>query len=223
MAALYLYKTRHNFAILTYMKSLSLAKPHLIVMVGVPGAGKSFFASQFADMFNAPCVSYDQIRATITNNQPVFSRVEQEIVDELAHDQLDQLLVTKTTIVIDGGSDTRTSRQEMARRARVNGYKTLFVWVQTDPNTAKQRATVGTRGRGSQPVLLDHEQYMSIIRRFTPPNQNESFIVISGKHTYATQAKTVLKKLSEPRAVQPTSPPNPENRHDKPGRRVIVR
>lgn len=217
-----LYNTRHNFAILAYMKSLSLAKPHLIVMVGVPGAGKSFFAHKFADMFGAPCVSQDTIRATVSFNQPTYSRDEQETVDNLAYDQLEQLFKTKVTIIVDGGSETRASRQDMARQARVNGYETLFVWVQTDPMTAKNRATVGSRGRGSQPVLLNDEQYMSMIRRFTPPSQSEPFVVISGKHTYSTQARAILKKLSEPRAKKSNTIQPPNDRPDKPGRRVIV-
>ena len=38
------------------MKSLQLDKPHAIVMVGIPGSGKSFFADKFSAMFNAPYV-----------------------------------------------------------------------------------------------------------------------------------------------------------------------
>lgn len=205
------------------MKSLSLTQPHLLVMVGVPGAGKTFFASQFADMFNAPCVSFDLIRAAISSDNPIYSHDEQAAIERIALDQLNQLLVTRSTIIVDGGSETRVSRQRFAKLARSNGYKTLFIWVQTDPATAKQRSTVGTRGRGSQPILLTDEQYNILTRRFTPPNDNEPSIVISGKHTYATQAKTILKKLSEPRASQAGTVQPPADRLHKQGHRVIIR
>ena len=44
------------------MKSLSLAKPLVLVVIGLPGAGKSFFARQFSETFGAPMVSGDRIR-----------------------------------------------------------------------------------------------------------------------------------------------------------------
>ncbi|MBI3889304.1 hypothetical protein HY312_01855 [Candidatus Saccharibacteria bacterium] len=42
------------------MKSLNLTKPHLIVVVGIPGAGKTYFGQQFSTTFNAPYLKYDE-------------------------------------------------------------------------------------------------------------------------------------------------------------------
>ncbi|MBO9600754.1 MAG: hypothetical protein J7559_23390, partial [Cohnella sp.] len=53
------------------------------------------------------------------------------------------------------------------------------------------------------------EQHDAAVRRFSAPHSTEKPIVISGKHTYATQAKMVLRKLAEPRAdisVHSTAP-----------------
>jgi len=44
------------------MKPLSLSKPHVIVTVGIPGSGKSFFAEHFAATFKAPLISGERIR-----------------------------------------------------------------------------------------------------------------------------------------------------------------
>ena len=208
---------------MTYMKSLSPSKPHLVVMVGIPGAGKSYFATRFAETFKAPLVCHDSIREIISGGQPIYSRDEQTTIDHLVHDQLNELLKTGSTIVIDGGNEARSARQDLAKKAHAGGYKTLFVWVQTDPATARYRSTVGVRGRGSQPILLSDEQYDSIARRFTPPNQSEPVIVISGKHTYATQARTILKKLSQPRAEKSDADTKPAPRAAKSSHRVIVR
>lgn len=180
----------HIFAILSYMKSLSLSKPHLIVVVGIPGSGKSFFADKFAATFHAPLVSHEKIAVYLGQDAPE--------TDPIARDQLDELLKTKQSVIVDGIADNRTVRSELARAAKTAGYETLTVWVQTDLATARNRASRKSSDTFSR--ILKGDAYDHAARQFTPPTAIEKPVVISGKHTYATQAKVVLKKLSEPRA-----------------------
>jgi len=202
------------------MKSLSLNEPHMIVMVGLPGSGKSHFASRFSSTFNAPCVSYEDIQIAITGGNPSYSRDEIKLTGELAAMQLDSLLITGKTIIVDGGSATATERRDLARKAKTAGYKTLFIWVQTDEATAKQRVS-----KASSKQRLTVEQYELLSKRFTPPTEGEKVTVISGKHTYATQAKTVLKRLTEGRAEQASISNSTQvlDRSPKtPGRRLTI-
>lgn len=193
------------------MKSLSLSQPHVIIMVGVPGSGKSFFAEKFADTFRAPHVSFDKI-AAITGA---------EAAEELAQYQLDELFKTNQSIIVDGIADLKTERLELARKARSHGYEPLLVWVQIDPSSAEQRSTRRTK---DQPTpRLSVEEYEWRLKRFSPPSAIEKPVVISGKHTYATQAKVVLKKLSAPRARISTSTTTPARATpDVPTRRNIT-
>lgn len=172
------------------MKSLSLNQPHVIVMVGVPGSGKSFFADKFAETFRAPYVSRNHIEALVNDSG---------LADALAMQQFAELLKTRHTIIVEGPAVTRSERSEIARQARSAGYETLFVWVQTDPATAKARCL--RPKKDSQYRALTSDQYDARLQRFSPPHSSEKAIVISGKHTYATQARVVLKKLSSPRAT----------------------
>lgn len=202
------YICRHKFAILSYMKSLSLSKPHLIVMVGVPGSGKSFFAEKFAETFRAPYVSFEKIVAFVPENS--------KIAEALVTYQLDELLKTGQSVVIDGLADTRTARAELAQKARRSGYELLLTWVQTDPATAKARALKQYKDLGKTP-----DDYEKALKRFTPPSSIEKPVVLSGKHTYATQAKVVLKKLTNPRAEISTHSTAPV-REPQSGRRNIT-
>jgi len=166
------------------MKSLSLSQPHAIVMVGVPGSGKTFFAEKFAETFNAPYIDVTKIAH--------MAGIEHSVAATIADMQLRELLKTKSSIIIEGSSDTRTERMALAKLLRSAGYQALYVWVQTDPETARLRS-VKLNQRSEQ----DHDRNL---KRFSAPHASETPIVISGKHTYATQAKVVLKKLSAPRA-----------------------
>jgi len=186
------------------MKSLSLSKPHVIIIVGIPGSGKTFFAEKFADTFNAPYVHYDKILTLVGDGAKAT---------ELTQLQLSELLKTKQSIVVDGMAHTRLQRVELAKSARVAGYETLLVWVQTDPATARARVT---KDKNRTPEDTDKAE-----QSFAPPIAVEKPVVISGKHTYASQAKVVLKKLSSPRA-QISTHTTPPARASEPGRRNIT-
>jgi hypothetical protein len=90
------------------------------------------------------------------------------------------------------------------------------VWVQTDPVESKKRATK-KQPDNSQ---LDSAQFDAAMRQFQNPTQAEKPVVISGKHTFTTQLRTVLKRLA---GVTPTSPPKREPPRTAVNRNIIVR
>jgi predicted kinase len=167
------------------MKSLQFDKPHAIVVVGIRGSGKSFFAKKFADTFNAPFL-----------DQALFDQlaIDSKSSRHLQAAMLDELLKTGRSIVIEQSLSSRTERTELSRTLRKAGYAPLYVWVQVDIETAMNRAY---RNDG-----ISASEYKDTVRRFTPPNPAEKPLVVSGKHTFATQAKVVLRKLSSPRPAQ---------------------
>jgi predicted kinase len=192
------------------MKSLQLSRPHVLMMVGIPGSGKSSFAEKFAETFGAPRISFDVIRS-LTLDAPAAR--------SLMTGQLQELLKTRQTLIVDGATETRTERQDIVRTARAAGYEPLIIWVQTDPSTAKSRALKQSHtGSVSTPDAFDQA-----FRRFTPPNATEKSVVISGKHTYATQTKVVLKKLSEPRAAISVHSSPPARVEESNRRNITVR
>ncbi|MDB5167815.1 MAG: hypothetical protein JWO55_73 [Candidatus Saccharibacteria bacterium] len=195
------------------MKSLSLAQPHVILMVGVPGSGKSFFAENFAKTFNAPYTSLEKIIPHTTDDGAALAIMQAQVTE---------LLKTRQSVIIEGGTDTRVEREKLARQAKVAGYEALVVWVQIDPASAKARSVRPTKNKVNR--TLTSEEYDRIVKRFTPPNALEKPTVISGKHTYATQAKIVLKKLSADRTKISTHTAAPV-RPEAPSRRnnIIVR
>lgn len=183
------------------MKSLSLTQPVIIVVIGVPGAGKSFFARQFSDMFSVPLVSWDYTRVQVGLGSPQHTREETAVVTTLVEQQIIELLKTQKSFVVDGGCNARTDRLALKKLAEEAGYGMLVVWVQTDEPTSKQRATKRSSRRQGDAynTSLSDSQFQTLSKALTAPSSQEPFVVISGKHTYATQAKIVLKKLVQPR------------------------
>ena len=202
------------------MQSSSPSKPFLLVTIGYPGAGKSYFARKFADIFNAPLISFDEIRYELFN-EINHSEDENIIVSRMAGLQLRELFRTRKTVIIDGGHNPRVSRSELAKVARGAGYNLLYVWVQTDESTARQRSLKrsDTKEDDAFNRSLTPEEFESQFRKFTAPNEFEKYIVISGRHNFPSQARTVLKKMvvpfNEPKP-EPVKQPKPKGKDRRP-------
>jgi predicted kinase len=179
------------------MKTLSLSKPLILILIGLPGSGKSFFAEKFSEMFTSPLVSHDRLRFELFTS-PKFSPNEFEIITRLAEYQMAELVKTKRSFIVDGGGNTFAERQKLQRLAKANGYDTLLIWTQTDDLTCRKRAlNRSPKGVDAQSPNLTEQQWVSQAKRFNPPTR-EHYMVISGKHAFSTQAKMVLRKLTTP-------------------------
>lgn len=160
------------------MKSLQLDKPHAIVVVGIQGSGKTFFAEKFAETFSAPYLDSKQLIEYAKNKASA---------KKLLHSMISQLTRTGKTIVIETDG-SKISRTELENTLKNTNYEMLLVWVQVDSVTAMSRArkTLG----------VTPQEYKENLKKFSAPTASEQSLVISGKHTFASQAKAILKKLS---------------------------
>lgn len=182
------------------MKPLTSASPHAIIMIGIPGSGKSMFADRFAETFKAPIVSLTKLQYGYGLS---VSKAE-----ELRNVILGEYMKTHRTVLIDGGLDAKDKREAMVRNLVKEGYRPLIVWVQTDTNEAFRRASKPyPRGSG-----LDGDSFDRLIAQFEPPTDKEKMIVISGKHTYTSQLKIILKQIATPDHTQPEVPKSPEQK-----------
>lgn len=177
------------------MKSLNLARPQVLVVVGLPGAGKSFFARKFSETFSAPLVATDRIRYELFAT-PVHSSDENELVARMANYQIEELLKSRRSFIVDGSFNTRADRVRLGQLAKKADYDTYVIWVQTDASTCRVRALKRSSKRDDDTfnVSLTEQQFDGMAKRFTEPAR-EKHVVISGKHTYSAQVKTVLRRL----------------------------
>jgi shikimate kinase len=180
------------------MKPLTSASPHAIIMIGIPGSGKSTFAERFADTFQAPIVSQTKLQREY--------RLSDQEAETLRDTILAEYMKTHRTVLIDGGLDVKENRETMVRMLVKAGYRPLVVWVQTDTSESVRRAT-RPYPRGSGMTEEEFDRYLNL---FDAPGEKEKMIVISGKHTYASQLKIILKQLATPDHSQPKVPPTPD-------------
>ena len=190
------------------MKPLTSASPHAIIMIGIPGSGKSSFADHFADTFQAPIVSQ-------TKYQREYGISEAD-AEQLRNVILTEYMKTHRTVLIDGGLNAKEKREELVRRLVKAGYRPLIIWVQTDTAEAHRRA-IKPYPRGSG---IRDEEFDRLLDEFEAPGEKEKMVVISGKHTYTSQLKIILKQLATPDNTQPSVPLSPEQK--KAATKIVV-
>lgn len=198
------------------MKSLSLTTPHVIFLIGMPGVGKTHFGTKFSETFGAPFLESDRLRHITTAGNPKFTPDEQSVVDQLVLQQASELFKTKQTFIVEAATEARSDRQNFTKLAKSNNYEALFIWVQTDSDTSHMRATKPSRVNKDKVIILPETRYEQLIKRFTAPIPTENIAVISGKHTYASQVRTVLKRLATPNRPTDTGIKVPTRRTLKP-------
>lgn len=182
------------------MESLQLSKPHLIIMVGIPGSGRSFFAEHFAETFKAPIISSDLIRSHLLGT-PTYSANEDIIINKTTSYILNEIMKTNRTLIFKGQTGSRSDRAKIAKLCHESGYEPLYVWTQVDDETAKKRYIK------KLPIssTLANSRFELEMKRFSSPQASEKPIVISGKHTYNSQLRIVLQHLVDHKKTAETS------------------
>lgn len=175
--------------------------PKLFCLVGLPGSGKTFFAEKFSKEYQIPFVNLNKWRF-LGNAQPSFSREEDARLTEIGFDVLEQFFKTHKSILLEGNLSSRVDRQRYAQLARRHGYRPVIIWVQNVDTESKRRAVRLSR-QVPKDFLITPELFEELKRRFTPPNEAERPIAISGKHSFKMQYRSVLKRIAS--EIQPVT------------------
>lgn len=179
------------------MKQLQLTPPLLIITMGYPGSGKTFFARQFAEQYSLARVSEDVIRFELFE-KPLYNTDESEIIERIIQYMLSELYKTNQTIICDGLFLTKSERFDIMNLAKKQGYRTLTVWLQTDIQTSVLRSASRDRRNPDDKFSfnMDHSTFTDIKNRLQRPDDKEQSIVISGKHAFKSQSLSVLRRIT---------------------------
>lgn len=179
------------------MKQLQLSPPLLILVMGYPGAGKSFFARQFSEQYGIARVSEDRIRYELFA-EPNFSQDEAEILSAVTTYMLEQLMQTGSPVICDAHLLKQKQRKMYSELAHKNGYRCLTVWLQTDAETAAFRASKRDKRNPDSKYSFNLSPgiFETLRSQLERPLEREVSVVVSGKHAFKSQCLTVLRKIA---------------------------
>lgn len=151
-------------------------QPYALLIFGVPMSGKTEFATKFSKQFKAPLLNLAELPGI--PRKSFLSLIK-------------NVAISEQTLIVEGGLDTGRHRAEIARLLSKAGYRPVLIWVQTDVKAVKQRLKVKLKSIDAAKKYFDER-----IEQLEAPADAERAIVISGKHTFATQLKTTLAGLA---------------------------
>lgn len=178
------------------MKKAAPSKPLMIILYGLPGAGKSYFARQLTERLQAAHIQGDRIRYELFE-KPRYDKQENEIVTHLLDYMTEELLGAGVSVIYDINAMRTGQRRALRDLARSARAQLLLIWVQIDTESAFTRIAGRDRRKNDDKFAmpLDRSTFDNIASHMQNPERGEDYIVISGKHTARTQTGAVLRKL----------------------------
>ncbi|HET9850716.1 MAG TPA: ATP-binding protein [Candidatus Saccharimonadales bacterium] len=177
------------------MDKISLSRPVLICLYGHPGAGKTYVARRLAESMNLVHLNADRLRAELFQN-PRWDAQENAIILHLMNYMAEEFLRAGVGVVYDINAVRLAQRRRLRELARKNKANYLLVWIQIDAEAAQYRLQNRDRRTAEDKYAqtYDKSSFESQLASMQNP-QSEEYLVISGKHTFATQKNAIVNRL----------------------------
>jgi predicted kinase len=177
------------------MTKITLAKPVLVYLYGFPGTGKSYMARHLAEVIQMANVSADRIRSELFEH-PRYDNQENAITTHLMSYMTEEFLNAGVSVVYDVNATRIAQRRSLRSLASRHKADHLLIWLQIDMDTAYQRTQQRDR-RTSDDKYAEPQTRLTFDKQVASMQnpQGEEYLVISGKHTFATQKSAVINRL----------------------------
>jgi hypothetical protein len=109
-----------------------------ILVAGLPGSGKTYFARRLAGKLGAAYLSSDILRKTLTPHRSYSEAEKQKVYAEL-ESRLSHALRAAQTVVVDATFIQEDLRKRFAETARVANAKSIIIEVKASEETIRER------------------------------------------------------------------------------------
>ncbi|MEO8961144.1 MAG: ATP-binding protein [Ginsengibacter sp.] len=111
----------------------------IVIVFGLPGSGKSYFASRFAKMINAGYVNSDKLRKEMFTER-VYSDKEKKVVYDTMLEQMKKAVQQNNNLVLDGTFHKKDTRKLFVEEIQMLGEdEILFIEVWADEEIIRER------------------------------------------------------------------------------------
>lgn len=161
-----------------------MANPTLYLMLGYPGAGKTTVSEMISEVTGALHLNSDQFRLNMFKKPLDISETEHENMYRMLDHMTEQALRSGKSVIYDANLNRYEHRQEKYDICKRTGATPKLIWVRTDPEEARKRATVeASRHLQHRPFgNMEPKTFERLISQLEPPKSSEPLITINGDH-----------------------------------------
>lgn len=181
-------------------------QPLLIVFLGVPGSGKTHFATRLAEKLAAVTFNSDAMRLAIWGSReavrksrptPELRALNNKMTFGAMEYAAKQVLQTNRSCLYDANANQRDVRQKTAEFAAKQGALPIVVRLRTDSVVALNR--MQEREDTEDQLRFGAEKAQQILKQFTDaieePGADENVIEISGEMPFEEQYAIFEKEV----------------------------
>lgn len=110
----------------------------IIIVFGLPGSGKTYFAERLAHRIKANYISSDTLRKEIVD-VPTYSDDEKKLIYKKMYDIMYDFLHSKNHLVLDGTFYKAELRNSFIEEAQSIGKSINFIEIQADEELIRER------------------------------------------------------------------------------------
>jgi predicted kinase len=169
-----------------------MQKPHLYLLVGYPGAGKTTISKVIAEATGAEHIWADKERLAMFGT-PTHSRTESKQLYDFLNKETDRILSDGRSIIFDTNFNFYDDRQYLRSIAEKHGADTTVVWITTPKEIAKQRAVHDRNLRNGYEFPLSEYDFERMANNLQPPKEHENVVKIDGENVDTQTIKQLLK------------------------------
>jgi predicted kinase len=180
-----------------------MQQPLLIMFLGSPGSGKSYFARQLAKRIHAVRLNGDAMRLAIYGSvENIERQVSKDVVNQQTFGAIDyvveQILTAGCSVVYDAHHNKREHRAKNEEVAKQYGAVPVLVWIKTPYEVALRRgqdrdATADQRQHSEERMKESIARHMA---NFDAPADGERVIMIDGLAGFEKQYESYAAQLA---------------------------
>jgi len=184
-----------------------MSKQLLLLMLGFPGSGKSYFAERLAREMSALHLNSDAMRLAIFGSRDETDRIYHSdyrpVLNTYTFGAMNyvaqSVLKAGSSVVYDANNNTRQERLEIIKSLNNSNVQVIVVWVQTSVDVAVRRS-VKRRESTTQRQLSaeDASVYIEkIASQIEEPGDEEKVIKIDGVIGFEGQYRQFREQLKK--------------------------
>lgn len=175
-----------------------MKNPLLIVTLGHPGSGKTYFSERLAKEYNLVHLSRDRFRHEAIPN-PTFQPEEKDSISRTLGWITEEFLIKGVSVISDGNYNKKKYRTLLAKIAKKTNATYLLIHIVTPVEQAEKRILQRQKIKSKTKQKYYRHSDVSIVSRIKNeteyPTKSEPVIEIDGSQSFPKQLEIFKKAL----------------------------